>query len=903
VTDANGCFGYDTIVIDTTCAQSCSLIADAGPTECASGPFNGTFIGGSPTASNGTWPYSYQWTVASGTISQNTGSPFVSLNGSATTAFVTITDANGCVATDSTEIVISNLSLDVAATDTICVSGPNYTAQLGGNPTVSGGTSPYSYYWMNSLGSGAFSNDTAANTDFSAASGMSIVWLFVTDSNNCALADSVYIDTNCNAQQPCNLLVNAAATDTICVNSTNLYAAQLGGNPTATGGVAPYTYQWINTGTCGSFSSQSSPSPTFNTCTGSSLIRLIVTDANGCSGLDSVVVDTFCVPQQPCNLQVKAASTDTICLAGSINGYIAQLGASPTASGGTSPYAYQWVNNGTCGSFNHQGANPMITVCTGSSEVILTVTDAFGCQGADTVVIDTNCVQPCNLIVDAGPNECANSPFGGTFVGGSPTASNGVWPYSYQWSIGSGSNSNFVTLNGADTTVFVTVTDNIGCVGVDSTEVVISTLTASAAATDTLCVSAGPLGYVAHLGGNPTASGGTMPYTYYWINTVGSGSFNNTSSASPIFSTVSGYSRARVFVTDSNNCYASDSVVIDTNCTYDVWPGDANSDGLASIVDILPIGIGYGSTGPVRSNASLNWVGQPAADWGTTLITGADYKHADCNGDGTIDQNDLNAILLNYGLTHSKGEENTSYDAVNPNLSVEVSADTVGLSSVVTATINLGDVINQADSIYGVTFSLNYDPALVDTTSLSVDYSNSWLGDISNSSDMVSLDKNLVSSGRVDIGLTRTNQMNNSGSGEIAAVEIFTIDDLTGKQTLYETLNLTISNVRVITKFENEVDVNIMNDNVVISDDPALGIQNLISNEISIFPNPTNGMFTVNMVNEDANLKLFDATGRQLRSQIIQAGEIINIQNLINGVYYVTLNDGETVFSQKLIKK
>ncbi|MEL7192773.1 MAG: hypothetical protein AAFO96_10070, partial [Bacteroidota bacterium] len=38
-----------------------------------------------------------------------------------------------------------------------------------------------------------------------------------------------------------------------------------------------------------------------------------------------------------------------------------------------------------------------------------------------------------------------------------------------------------------------------------------------------------------------------------------------------------------------------------------VWPGDANSDLVADNVDLLAIGLYYGSTGPTRTNASNNW--------------------------------------------------------------------------------------------------------------------------------------------------------------------------------------------------------------------------------------------------------------------------------------------------------
>ena len=46
-----------------------------------------------------------------------------------------------------------------------------------------------------------------------------------------------------------------------------------------------------------------------------------------------------------------------------------------------------------------------------------------------------------------------------------------------------------------------------------------------------------------------------------------------------------------------------------------VWPGDTNNDGIANHFDLLPLGIGIDSSGPLRPNASLDWIGQEAPGW------------------------------------------------------------------------------------------------------------------------------------------------------------------------------------------------------------------------------------------------------------------------------------------------
>ncbi|MFH1279223.1 MAG: CARDB domain-containing protein [Candidatus Eisenbacteria bacterium] len=97
---------------------------------------------------------------------------------------------------------------------------------------------------------------------------------------------------------------------------------------------------------------------------------------------------------------------------------------------------------------------------------------------------------------------------------------------------------------------------------------------------------------------------------------------------------------------------AEQTVTIGTEVT--VWPGDCNANGTANQNDLLPIGLYFGTTGPVRPNGNLTWVGQPALAWETDAAT-----HADADGDGVVDQNDILAIGLNFGETHAfaKDEE------------------------------------------------------------------------------------------------------------------------------------------------------------------------------------------------------------------------------------------------------
>jgi hypothetical protein len=79
------------------------------------------------------------------------------------------------------------------------------------------------------------------------------------------------------------------------------------------------------------------------------------------------------------NLVVDAGIDRQIC-----TGSPVPIGGSPTASGGVAPYTYLWTNGATLSSTTV--ANPSATI-SAMETYILTVTDAIGCSGTDTLTL------------------------------------------------------------------------------------------------------------------------------------------------------------------------------------------------------------------------------------------------------------------------------------------------------------------------------------------------------------------------------------------------------------------------------------------------------------------------------------------------------------------------------------
>ncbi|MCI5058366.1 MAG: T9SS type A sorting domain-containing protein [Flavobacteriales bacterium] len=357
---------------------------------------------------------------------------------------------------------------------------------------------------------------------------------------------------------------------------------------------------------------------------------------------------------------------------------------------------------------------------------------------------------------------------------------------------------------------------------------------------------------------------------------------------------------------DSNGCLNLFTHILPHDS---VFPGDCNVDKVANVFDLLNIGVAYGESSYQnwpRPNASLNWVGQYSQSgiWNQNgpFANGYSKKHGDCDGNGTINVLDAQAILLNYGKTWFKGDAPAFHqNAVN--LILEASPDTVDTNSWVNIKVKLGESVLPADSVYGIAFSLSYDPALVDSSSVAVSYGNSWLGNISNANDMIALDKNLYQDGQLDIALTRTDKVNKSGFGEIAEIDIFTTDDIAGKTNIYESLKFTITNVKLIRADESVVDVNVVSDSVTVSQEGApLSLSSNVEALFKVFPNPTSGVLNI-ASQETFSWSLMDLNGKVVkRSEYMNQG-VCNLEEVDAGLYFLEISSGSNTLHHRVVKR
>ena len=390
-------------------------------------------------------------------------------------------------------------------------------------------------------------------------------------------------------------------------------------------------------------------------------------------------------------------------------------------------------------------------------------------------------------------------------------------------------------------------------------------------------------------------TGGCPPYTYSW-NTVPPQIGNP--------ATGLGSGTYQVTVTDVGSCCPPTTVTSCLSCDS-VWPGDANSDMIADVYDILPIGVYYNTAGTTRPSASSNWFAQWSADWGINQSLGGDIKHADCEGDGLIDSNDVNPIILNYGLTHTKGDMNNSSEGINdPLLYVDMMLDTIPTSTPLAVPVKFGTSALPADSIYGLAFSITYDKNLVDSIAgVTVDYNGSWLG--TKGTDMITIDTNFYDNGKIDIGLVRTDGQAMSGFGDLLTLNIITIDNLSGKTASYETLTFNFSNVVIIDNMEGLRLFNQQPDSIIIEDlNVGINQTKLVESTVQIIPNPNTGSFKVYIDDIDnSTIDIYNAVGQSVNFDAsYQNGYVkINMDEFNKGIYFIKVNNPDKLTTVRKI--
>jgi hypothetical protein len=384
-----------------------------------------------------------------------------------------------------------------------------------------------------------------------------------------------------------------------------------------------------------------------------------------------------------------------------------------------------------------------------------------------------------------------------------------------------------------------------------------------------------------------TASGAV---TYSWNSTPAS--YSSTLNVIPTLST-GGFT---VSGNDANGCFGGNVVfiTIDTTCSH-VWPGDANSDGVVNTSDVFEIGLAFSNTGAARSPGGNSYTSQFANNWSGTVSTGKNKCHADCNGDGTVNNSDTVAIHTNFLLTHSfKPTES----AVNGDISFSANSTIVNEGMWSKVDILLGSSASPVNQIYGVAFDVNFDQSLIETNSAYVVYTSSFLNA---SNQNVQFRKADFSNGKIYAASVRVNGANVSGSGKIGEFWFKAKIGLPANSIL----NISASNASRINTSKVNAPLSGGSTSLTVVKN-AVGInESNLEHDIQLYPNPASNVITLqSAVNSKVSYIIFDIVGREVSNGEFTHSKTIDLSDYANGSYLVRLeSEGTFIFKKLVVEK
>lgn len=489
VTDDNNCTETIAITVANNTAPSVSEVMTSHvDVDCFGANTGAAEVSGT----GGTGTLTYAWTPTGGTASSANGL-------SAGTYTVTVTDDNNC--SDATTITITEPTILNAVANVTANATCNLAADGVASVNVSGGTTAYTYEWLDA-GGNTIAGGTGATISALTVGDYSIT---ITDANNCTFTSNTITIT-----EPAPVTGAGIETPVLC-NGNATGSIDL----TPAGGDGTYTYAW--TGSAGYTNNVEDPT---NLVAGT--YNVTITDGNSCTGTTSVVVT------EPTLLTLTANGNDAHC--GLADGDVTAVGAD-----GTGLINYSWYSDAALTNNIGNGAN-LGTLAAGTYYV--EATDANGCTISTSVTINDLAGPTITATVNSdatGPGLCNGNATG--------TGNGGTGALTYSWDNG---NTNATAADLCQGSNCVTVTDAAGCTATECVTINEPTgVTVLIDPTHLLCngVCIGEA--------DVTATGGVGGYTYLW---------NHGPTAEDLTGLCAG--TFTVTVTDANGNVGTETVVI-----------------------------------------------------------------------------------------------------------------------------------------------------------------------------------------------------------------------------------------------------------------------------------------------------------------------------------------------------
>ena len=330
------------------------------------------------------------------------------------------------------------------------------------------------------------------------------------------------------------------------------------------------------------------------------------------------------------------------------------------------------------------------------------------------------------------------------------------------------------------------------------------------------------------------------------------------------------------------------------------WPGDANYDLTVNFLDLFYIGTAYNNTGAPRATIDNTYNPFPSTDWGSNSMYLVNAKHADCNGDGTVDAMDTTAILQNYGQSHAFKNGTTYLTAQNATTQYPVTivsnTDSIYSGQNLNLSFNIGSATTNIDSLYGLGFTLSYPDQLIDPLYNDLSCVNSILG--TDGLNLIKFTKS-IGNNKIDLVAVKTDHQNTVNlNGTVFTLNLKTNQQITNDSTF----NFAITNLHALTKSGYPIPLNNVSKPIKFKANLTTSIKTNHTDLLVIYPNPTQNKITISSPDKIKNYQITSVLGNVVKQANCNGNTNtdIDISDVAKSTYFISIEteNGNKIFKQ-----
>ena len=351
---------------------------------------------------------------------------------------------------------------------------------------------------------------------------------------------------------------------------------------------------------------------------------------------------------------------------------------------------------------------------------------------------------------------------------------------------------------------------------------------------------------------------------------------------------------------------------VTVNWGQTLWPGDVNNNGVVNTVDILYWSYARGSVGPARSDQSVAWQEVNIdVQWGQIFPDETDYAYADCDGNGVVDDNDLEIIKNNFLFERALVERDTfpiGEEGLSPELRLTPDQEVLPSDAAdVEVFVELGSQEMAIDSFFGIAFTIPYNKEIVsdqkNRTNYSLPNEELWFGNPPE--DVKEVVINDTEAGKLHIAVYRKIGPVVSDTLGFGPMGSIVMEDIVfGSNT---SLELNPADVKMVTKNFSETKVFPVGTLVITENHNTTSSKDIHKeNKILLYPNPASNWISLEAKGKQNNIQafeLYNLLGRLVAQKQFDfpASQIrLNLPSLPTGLYLVKIKTESGFYTAKV---